>query len=98
MSHDGDDAAMRTLIGLFAFVLVSAPASAQERYSPWAGGDPSVSADRGRLQGFVDRLNALVDEGEKADQGAAGKTRRTAARCGAGQQTRLWMIRRRGVW
>ena len=55
---------MRTLIGLFAFVLVSAPASAQERYSPWAGGDPSVSADRGRLQGFVDRLNALIDEGE----------------------------------
>ncbi|MFQ5619595.1 MAG: hypothetical protein ACE5FR_11540 [Rhodospirillales bacterium] len=57
---------MGFLIGLFAFALVSAPASAQERYAPWAGAEPSVSADRERLQGFVDRLNALVDEGEKA--------------------------------
>ena len=57
---------MRLLIGLFVFALVSMPASAEERYSPWAGAEPSVSADRGRLQGFVDRLNTLIDEGEKA--------------------------------
>ncbi len=57
---------MRFLIGLFAFALVGAPASAQERYSPWAGSETSVSADRERLQGFVDRLNALIDEGGKA--------------------------------
>ncbi len=52
---------MRLLIGLFVFALVSAPASAEERYSPWAGAETSVSADRERLQGFVDRLNALID-------------------------------------
>ena len=57
---------MRFLIGLFVFALVAAPASAQKRYSPWAGAEPPVSADRERLQGFVDRLNTLVDEGEKA--------------------------------
>ena len=57
---------MRFLIGLFVFVLVGAPASAEERYSPWAGAEPSASAERGRLQGFVDRLNTLIDEGEKA--------------------------------
>ena len=57
---------MRFLIGLFVFALVSAPASAQERYSAWPGAEPSVSADRERLQGFVDRLNTLVDDGEKA--------------------------------
>ncbi len=57
---------MRFLIGLFVFALVSAPASAEERYSPWSGPEPSVSADRGRLQGFVDRLNTLIGEGEKA--------------------------------
>ena len=57
---------MRFLIGLFVFALVSAPASAEERYSPWAGAETSVSAERGRLQGFVDRLNTLIDEGEKA--------------------------------
>ena len=57
---------MGLLIGLFVFALVGAPASAEERYSPWAGAQTSVSADRGRLQGFVDRLNALIDEGEKA--------------------------------
>ena len=57
---------MGLLIGLFVFVLVTVPASAEERYSPWAGAQTSVSADRGRLQGFVDRLNALIDEGEKA--------------------------------
>ncbi len=57
---------MRFLIGLFACLLVWAPASAQERYSPWAGPETPVSADRERLQGFVDRLNALIDEAEKA--------------------------------
>ncbi len=57
---------MRLLIGLFVFALVGAPASAQERYSPWPGAEPSVSADRERLQGFVDRLNTLIDKGEKA--------------------------------
>ena len=57
---------MRFLIGLFVFALVSAPASAEERYSPWSGAEPSASADRERLQGFVDRLNTLIDEGEKA--------------------------------
>ena len=57
---------MRFLIGLFVFALVLAPASAEERYSAWPGAEPSVSADRERLQGFVDRLNTLVDEGEKA--------------------------------
>lgn len=57
---------MGFLIVLFAFALVGAPASAQERYSPWPGAQTSVSADRERLQGFVDRLNTLIDEGEKA--------------------------------
>ncbi len=57
---------MRFLISLFVFALVGAPASAQESYSPWAGAETSASADRERLQGFVDRLNALIDEGEKA--------------------------------
>lgn len=57
---------MRLLIGLFVFALVSASASAEERYSPWPGAEPSVSADRERLRGFVHRLNALIDEGEKA--------------------------------
>ena len=57
---------MRTLIALFTCVLASAPASAGEHYSPWAGAETSASADRGRLQGFVDRLNTLIDEGEKA--------------------------------
>ncbi len=57
---------MRFLIGVFVFALVAAPASAEEHYSPWPGAQTSVSADRERLQGFVDRLNALIDEGEKA--------------------------------
>ena len=57
---------MGFLIGLFVFALVAAPASAEARYSPWPGAQTTVSADRGRLQGFVDRLNTLIDEGEKA--------------------------------
>ena len=57
---------MRLLIGLFVFALVAAPASAGEHYSPWPGAETAVSADRGRLQGVVDRLNTLIDEGEKA--------------------------------
>ncbi len=57
---------MRFLIGLFVFALVSPPASAGEHYSAWPGAETSVSADRERLQGFVDRLNTLVDDGEKA--------------------------------
>ena len=57
---------MRLLIGLFVFALVAAPASAGEHYSPWPGAETAVSADRGRVQGFVDRLNTLIDEGETA--------------------------------
>ena len=37
--NDLDDAAMRFLIGLFVFALVSPPASAEERYSAWPGAE-----------------------------------------------------------
>ncbi len=57
----------RTLgaIGLALLVTAAAPASAQQsRYSQWS--DPSAPSADNRLQGFIDRLNKLIDEGEKA--------------------------------
>jgi len=48
-----------------ALLVTAAPASAQQsRYSQW--NDPNAPSADDRLQGFIDRLNKLIDEGEKA--------------------------------
>lgn len=56
---------MRFLTVLMIFLLVSAAAGAEQPYQPWPGVGGQDAADS-RLQGFVDRLKALVDEAEKA--------------------------------
>jgi len=51
--------------GLALLITAAAPASAQQsRYSQWS--DPNAPSADDRLQGFIDRLNKLIDEGEKA--------------------------------
>lgn len=58
---------MRIMITLFLCLFVLVPASAEQRYSTWNSPDsPASSVQEDRVQEFVDRLNALINEGEKA--------------------------------
>jgi len=49
-----------------AVVLAASPALAQSTYTPWKNPDAPASGNQEKLQGFVDKLNAFVDEAEKA--------------------------------
>jgi len=49
-----------------AVVLAASPALAQSTYTPWKNPDAPAAGNQEKLQGFVDKLNALVDKAEKA--------------------------------
>ena len=55
---------LRIICILTLTCLITLPASAQTGYTKWS--PPGSENDNGEVQRFVDRLNKLVDEAEKA--------------------------------
>ncbi|NQU62154.1 MAG: hypothetical protein HQ512_13570 [Rhodospirillales bacterium] len=55
---------MVSLVLLLASAYVPGPAGATQHYQPWA--NPDGTTPDARLQGFVDKLNAIIGEAEKA--------------------------------
>ncbi len=57
---------MRFIVSIFALMLISLPVSAEQKYSSWSNPQATGGATGETTQELLDKLNALINEAEKA--------------------------------